>query len=756
MHNRTEIGKTVLVCVVLAVATVTAFWPVMDAQFVNLDDPTYISDNVRVQRGLTADNIKWAFTTFHGSLWHPLTWLSIMLDCELFGVNAAAMHRVNVGFHVASSVLLFLLLKRVTGARWPSTIVAALFALHPLRVESVAWIAERKDVLSTFFWILTMWSYAEYARRRCAGWYTAAVVCFALGLMCKAMLVTLPFVLLLADVWPLRRIDLQAPGWWTQLRRLVLEKLPFFALTAVSITLTLLAPGHGEGVVALEHLPVSERVENAIVSYARYLGKIFWPADLAVYYPHLREWSALVVMGATALMLTVTALAVGAFRRFPWVLVGWLWFVGTLVPVIGLVQVGTQSMADRFTYVPSIGLFVAIVWTAREVLLPRRALRLTGVAAAATILVACSVLTYSQAGHWKNSQTLFARAAKVTPPSTLMLNSMGDALVEQGRPAEALQKFKAALEIDPEDALALGNIANIYFREGKLDLAVEHYQQGLRYKTNSAQLHYNLALALAARGQFAEAIGHHQQALALEPFYLPARLNLGNVYMNSGNAEAAATNYLAVLQIKPDHVAAHYNLGNVRLSQGRVEDAIKQFGEAARLDRKFTDAHRQLALALQQAGRRAEALPHVQRALALNPSSPGVRAQLATLLSELGQGAAAIEQYREALKLDPNIPVVLNNLAWLLATHPDATLRDGAEAVRLAERAVELTARKQPFLLGTLAAAYAETARFDDAAKTAEEAIRLAEQSGQKELAAKNKELLTHYRQGRPWRDPPK
>lgn len=738
----------------LAAATVAAFWPVTNAQFVNLDDPTYISDNLRVQRGLTVDNVKWAFTTFHGSLWHPLTWLSIMLDCELFGVNPAAMHRVNLGFHVANAVLLFLMLRRLTRALWASALVAALFALHPLRVESVAWIAERKDVLSTFFCILTIWSYSEYVLRRCAGWYTAAILFFAFGLMSKAMLVTLPFVLLLIDFWPLRRIDGAAPRTWTHVRRLVFDKLPFFALAAVSIALAWLAPRHGEGVVSFVRLPLSERIENAIVSYARYLGKTCWPTDLAVYYPHPGEWSGLLVAAAVALVVIVSALAVRTFRRFPWFFIGWFWFVGTLVPVLGIVQVGGQSMADRFTYLPSIGLFIAIVWTVRELVLGNRALRLASVAGAGVLTIVCALITHRQAGYWKNSHTLFTHAAKVTPPSTLLLNSMGDALLDQARPEEAMQKFKAALQLDPEDSLAWGNIGNIHFRDGKLDQAIQHYREGLRYNSKSPLLHYNLALALGAKGQFMEAMRHHEQALALDPFSVNARLNLGNAYMSSGNPDAAATNYLAALQLKPNFPAAHYNLGNTRLAQGRVEEAIKHFTEAVRLDAKFADAHRQLGLALQQVGRRAEALPHLQRALALSPSSPGIHAQLGALLAELGQTQAAITQYREALKLDPNIPLVLNNLAWVLATHPDATLRDGTEAVRLSERAVELTKRKQPFLLGTLAAAYAETGQFEEAVKTADEAIRVAEQNEQKELASKNKELLEHYRQRRPWREP--
>jgi protein O-mannosyl-transferase len=756
LHNRAEIRNVVLICVVLAVATLAAFWPVINAEFIDFDD-LYIMENPRMQRGLTAENVSWAFTSFYGSNWHPLTWLSLLMDCELFGVDAPAMHRVNLGFHVANGVLLFLMLNRLTRAVWASAIVAALFALHPLRVESVAWITERKDVLSTCFWILTMWCYAEYVQRRCAGWYTGALLFFVLGLMSKAMLVTLPFVLLLWDLWPLRRMDVRTPRWWmdwARWRGLLLDKLPFVAFTVAVMSLTLLAPHGDEDLVSIVQLPLSERVENAFVSYARYLAKTFWPTDLAVFYPHPEQWPPLVFATAAAVVLIVTAFAVGTFKRWPWLSIGWFWFVGTLVPVSGIVQIGGQSMADRFTYVPSIGLFIAIVWTVRELVLGHRALMAFAVSAAAATIVASGVVTYRQAGYWKDSERLFTRAVSVTPPNAFILNSMGNVLARQGRIVEAMEKFNAALKLAPDDFRAWAYIGNIYARDGKFDAAIEHFRAALRHRPNSAQMHYNLGLALAAKGQWAEAITHFEKELALEPFYFSGHFHLGNAYLNSGNPEAAATNYLAAIQLKSDLPAAHYNLGEARLAQGRVQEAIEHFTAATRLDPKSADAHRQLGLALQQAARRQEALPYLERAVALNPSSSGLRALLAALLSELGQTQAAIFQYREALKIDENTPSILNNLAWLLSTHPDAAVRDGAEAVRLAERAVDRTNRKQPFLLGTLAAAYAEAGRFDDAVKTAEEAIQIAEQHGQKELAAKNRGLLGHYRERRAWREP--
>jgi protein O-mannosyl-transferase len=754
LHDRTAIRNVVLVCVALAAVTIAAYGPSIHAEFVNIDDPTYIAENLRVQRGITLENVNWAFRTFYFSNWHPLTWLSYMLDCELFGVNPQAMHRVNLGLHVANALLLFLLLNRLTSALGASAVVAALFALHPAHVESVAWIAERKDVLSTLFWMLTMCAYVEYVRRRCAGWYTASLIFLALGLMSKSMLVTLPFVLLLIDVWPMQRLAVGVAGWWGDARRLVLEKLPFFALAGVSSYLTFLAQDRGESVVSFVHLPLPERVENAIVSYVRYLGKIVWPSDLAVFYPHPAEWSGLQVNAAAALVIVMSVLAVLSIRRRPHLFCGWFWFVGTLVPVLGIIQVGGQSIADRYTYVPSIGLFVAGVWAGRGLILAGIFKVSSGLAVAVAIMAACAVLTWRQAAHWRNSLALFTHTEKVTAPNVTTLNNLGDALQQVGRIDEATQKFRAALKLDPENFWAWGNLGNLEMRAGRTDEAMRHYLRALQLKPNSPEVHYNLGLAFAAKRDFTHAVSHYEQALALNPFYLNARVNLGNAYLSASHPDAAATNYAAALQLKPDYLPAHYDLGNARLAQRRPQEAIKHFGHAIRLDPSFADAYRQLATALQQAGRPADASAPLERALALQLSSPGIHAQLGSLYADLGRIPEALEQYKTALKLDPEMPAVLNNLAWLLATHPDQAWRNGPEAVRSAERAVTLTNRRQSLLLGTLAAAYAEAGRFDDAVNTAQEAIEVAAANGQTEVVTKNQRLLAVYRERRPWREP--
>ena len=741
-----------MICAGLAALTLAAFWPVTQAGFVNIDDPTYVETNVRVQQGLTWENVKWAFSTHYFSNWHPLTWLSYLVDCEIFGPNARAMHCVNLAWHVANVLLLFGLLKRATGATWPGAVVAALFAVHPLHVESVAWISERKDVLSTFFWIGSMWAYCEYVKARCAGWYTAAVALCALGLMCKAMLVTLPFALLLFDLWPLRRFELVTHDWPGRAAKLVVEKLPFFALAAVTGFFTFVAQQTGEAVIPFEPLSLSERVENAFISYARYLAKTFWPARLAVFYPHPGEWPTMQFVVSLVLLAGVSVAAVLYVRRHPFLFTGWFWFLGTLVPVIGLVQVGGQSMADRYTYVPSIGLFVALVW-----LLRRATARVP--AAAATVatmgLLICAVLTHRQSRLWHDSVTLFTHASRVTPPNSIVLNNLGAALLAAGRASEADEAFGRALELDPEDVWALGNVGNSLLRAGRIDEALVQYRKALNAKPNTPQLHLNAGLAFYRKSDFTNALQHYTRALQLNPFYVEAYINAGNALMALGQPTAAATNYARVATLKPDHAGAHYNLGHVALAQGQPQEAAEHFAQATRADPEYAEAHQQLAAVFQRMGELNKARQSLERAMELKPSDPGLHGQLGTLLAQSGQARQAVAAYRKAMELGPERFEVPNNLAWLFATHPDAEVRNGAEAVRLAESAVKLGGRQHAFLLGTLAAAYAEAGRFPDAIKTAEEAIELATKNGQEELATKNRELLAAYREGRPWRDDP-
>jgi hypothetical protein len=451
LHRR----RSLVIGLGLLAAIGVVYWPVRHFEFINFDDDVYVWANPEVQNGLTLRGLAWAFTTGHAGNWHPLTWLSHMLDCQLFGVNAGAHHLVNVLFHAANTLLLFGVLKRMTGARWRSALVAALFALHPLHVESVAWVAERKDVLSTCFWLLTLWAYVRYvqkpeihystaALRPLTSWnYWLALVFFVCGLMSKPMVVTLPLVLLLLDYWPLNRVaGCKLPAASSDPERstllaLVWEKVPFLALAGVSCGLTLWVQQRGGAVASVESLPLGLRTGNAVVAYVRYLGHAFWPGGLAVFYPY-QAWSLPTVVGAGVLLAGVTGVVVWRGRSERHLLVGWLWYLATLIPVIGLVQVGGQSLADRYTYVPLIGMFVLVAWGMPRSLTQPRLGKLAMIAAASAVLCACAVLSWVQVHHWRDSETLFRYALKVTTGSAQAHNNLGVALAAQGKLAEAV------------------------------------------------------------------------------------------------------------------------------------------------------------------------------------------------------------------------------------------------------------------------------------------------------------------------------
>jgi protein O-mannosyl-transferase len=741
-----------LVCATLALVTVWAFRDVRAADFVTIDDPTYVSENLIVQQGLTAENLKWAFSTFYFNNYHPLVWLSYMAECQIFGLHPAVFHLGNLALHVANTLLLCVLLLRITSAFWASAIVAALFGLHPLHVESVAWISERKDVLSTLFGLLTIAAYHQYTKGKRLKWYLGAIVLFTLGLMSKAMLVTLPFALLLLDFWPLRRLDLDAARWMKNVGRLIVEKMPFFALSAVASYITCIA--QSSSVADIGALPFSSRLENAFVSYARYLQKTFWPADLAVFYPHPVQWPVTYTAGAVVLIVGLSVVAVLSIRKRPWLFTGWFWFIGTLVPVIGLVQIGSQSIADRYMYLPSIGLFVAIVWGAREFIQLRQIPAPIVRVGAAALLIACALLTQHQVNYWRNSFALFTHAERVTPPNSVVLNSLGDLLLFEGRLGEAQRKLAAALQLDPGNHLTLGSLGTISLKQGNLDDAIERFQAGLRTKPDNPELNFNLGLALHARRDFAGSIPYFQRAVSTHPTYLEAHIQLGNALALLGDPSSAITNYLAAIRVSPAFAPAHYNAGTMFAETGRFEEALKHLNEAVRLKSDYSEAHRQLGVTFLRIGDLLRSRDHLREAVKLNPGDALAHSHLAQVCSKTQDPQCAISEYQEALRLDPTIVGALNNLAWIKATHHDASLRDGSEAVLLSEKACELTQRTQAFTLGTLAAAYAEAGRFPEALEAAEKAIHLAETHGQQALAERNRRLLDCYKANQPWREP--
>jgi tetratricopeptide (TPR) repeat protein len=746
-------SRMLLICVLLAAGTLWAFWGVNNAEFASLDDPAYVSNNPIVQQGLTAENIKWALSTFYYSNWHPLTWLSYMADHEAFGLNPRGYHLVNLALHVANTLLLFLLLWRFTAAMWASAIVAAFFGWHPLHVESVAWISERKDVLSTLFWLLTMWAYGEYAKRRHPGWYAGMLILFVLGLMAKAMLVTLPFVLLLMDVWPLRRLELQAPGWLKETKRLVLEKLPLFAIAASASYVTFVA--QAGAVRRIEEWMLTERFENALISYVRYLGKTFWPVDLAVFYPHPRaEWPGWQVITAASLLVIISLLTFIWARKRPYVFAGWWWFVGTLVPVIGIVQIGSQSIADRYMYVPSIGLFLLVVWGLRELTAAKRPRKVAASAITVAALISCGVLTARQVQHWKNDLTLFLHAERITPPNIVTLDHLITGLLYHGRTNEARARVRQVMAVAPHEYFTWWHAGNMFAAEGDLDKAIEHYQRGLHLNPDCPELNSQIGMALHKQGRFRDAIEHYRRAMERGGSQ-ETEINLANALVGVSEAGSAVAEYTAMMRRQPDAARLHSDLGAIYVQKGQFEDAAKHLREAVRLKPDYGEAHLRLGMALGGERKFVEATEHLEKAAKLNPNDPVPHQWLALAWTELSDMEKVFAEYRQVIRLKPDLAPALNNLAWLLATNPEGKFRDGKAAVELAERACEITKRQQPVFVGTLAAAYAEAGRFEDAVTTAEQAMTLAKSVGQKEVVDKNRELLKLYRAGQPWREAP-
>lgn len=684
-----------LIGLLLALITLLAYLPASRDGFVNYDDQDYVTENSVVQKGLTWTGIKWAFTTGHASNWHPITWLSHMADCELFGLNPGAHHLVNVLFHTANVVLLLVLLLRLTGELWPAAFVAALFAWHPLHVESVAWISERKDVLSAFFALLTLLAYTRYAQRRSKVEsresrakssvpaldprpstfdYALALFFFALGLMSKPMLVTLPFVMLLLDYWPLGRISDSkiAPAPASQLFRLrsapqrrfgataatlnhlLFEKWPFFLLVTVSCVVTFLVQSQrsGDAVASLELVPLHYRFCNASVSYGLYLLKMVWPVGLAVFYPlpdHL-TWILMAATASAVMLVIISGFVWRAGRAHAYLPVGWLWFLGTLVPVIGLVQVGGAALADRYTYIPSIGVFIAVTFgigdLADRFQFPKKAIA----TAAALILATCLILTENQLRYWHDSETLFAHALAVTKNNHVAHVNLGVALEQKGKLNEALAEYRAAEQLAPE----LYHIHN----------------------------------------------------------------NLGNLLDNLGHPNKALTEYRWALLLNPSLPSLHNGAGMVLAELGRFDEAMRQFKEAARLD----------------------------------PTYPWAHFAIGKVRLKQGRDAEAIDEFRAALRIDPNNFQILAYTAHVLAADENPQIRDGRTALVLAIKAKLLTDGAQPYVLDALGMACAETGDFTNAQEVTQRAIDLATAAKMKKLEPLQQRLQL-YKNHQPWRE---
>ena len=748
-----------LICLLLAVVTLGVYWQVHGFGFVNLDDTDYVTENPMVKRGLTFGGIVWAFTHFHSSNWHPLTWISHMLDCQLFGLNPAGPHIVNVLFHAANSVLLFLLLQRLTGTQWRSAIVAGLFAWHPLHVESVAWISERKDVLSTFFGLLSLLAYTKYADEmktqgtKIRGWRALSIGLFALSLLAKPMLVTLSFVMLLLDLWPLQRIDNH--GWRTFLSkaygRLVKEKLPWFALVTASCAVTLAAQAPVMATAA--RFPIGVRLVNAIESYFWYAEKTFWPTKLAAFYPMEYERQLLPFILMVLWLVVACIVAVLAIRRRPFLFVGWFWFIGTLVPVVGLVQVGSQGMADRYSYVPLIGLFIVIVWTAHDIFNRSKTSAAIGGLTASAALAALTVATYFQAGHWKSTFTLFSHAVAVTDNNDFALAGLGGALYEMKRDDDALKMYRLSLEINPRAADVHKDMGLALARKGDSEAALQEYEKAVELEPGNAVLQNFLAETLAAREKNDQALPHFIEAARLKPDNAQFQNDLAVALVAAGKRAEATEHYQWAALLEPGNARYQNNLATALLRTGDFAAALEHYRAAIAADPKFAEPCSNLGALFFYRRQYDDAAQQYQHAMQLNPTDAGIRFNAARTFLKLHDVKNALAQFTEAARLRPDWPDPLNAQAWVLATAMEDKTRNGAEAVKLAEKAVDLSFHQQALALNTLAAAYAEAGRFDDATNTANQALELATHSNQTHLVGKIQHALDLYKTRAPFRE---
>lgn len=715
------------VWVILAILVWLVFGQTLSHDFVNYDDDATVYDNPHIIRGLSLRGIGWAFT--HTAIGHfdPLTTISHMLDCQLFGLNPWGHHLTNVLLHTVAAILLFLVLREMTSAFWRSAFVAAVFAIHPLRVESVAWVTERKDVLSGIFFLLTIGAYVRYVRGpQSAGRYLGVVFLFALGLLSKSMLVTLPCVLLLLDYWPLRRFSgvcfpgreaSPPPSVWSIGRPLVVEKLPLFALSAAACAVQVVA--NRGAIVATDKLPWSLRAGNAVVSYATYIGETFFPRGLAVLYPHpgqsLPLWSILL---AGSLLILISAGVCACARTRPYLLVGWLWYLGMLVPVIGLIQSGELARADRYTYLPQIGLGIALTWLAADLAaaVPERRTMLGGCAAVAVGALVISARLY--ASSWRDSESLWTHALRCTVSTATAHGNLGQALVQKGR----------------------------------LDAAISHFQTALKIAPARYVIHDNLGGALREKGQMEEAIAAYRKALEINPNYKMAQNNLGVALVETERIDEAVPHLLRALGIDPEYAEAHNNLANVFLKTNRLDEAIEHYRKAIEI-RPLPAAEANLGLALARKGQVDEAILHYKKALELKPDHAKAHSNLASALLQKGQAKEAAARLERALEIDPLFLPAVANLAWLLATHPDAGLRNGSRAYELAKQGVRAAGDNDVSSLRILAATYAEIGRFPEAVETAQRALELAESYPDKAIGDGLRAQIALYQAGLPFRE---
>jgi tetratricopeptide (TPR) repeat protein len=659
----------IFVCVLLAAVTLAAYWPGFYNDFVNYDDPVYVTENIHVNTGLTRENIVWAFTCGYAENWHPLTWLSHMLDCQLFGQNPRWHHFTSLLLHIANTLLLFIVLKKttppLTGAGLCSFFVAAVFALHPLHVQSVAWVAERKDVLSTVFWLLAMYTYADYAQRGGAGRYIVTLLLFALGLMAKPMLVTLPLIMLLMDYWPLARLELKensSEGYdiknnGTKVRTisyLLLEKVPFFVLAMISSLITFIVQQKGGAVASVDKLSLASRLCNTPVAYVVYIAKTFLPTGLIAYYPHPRTLPSWQVAGAVLLLVAVSAVILLVNR--PYLIFGWLWYIVTLLPVIGLVQVGSQARADRYMYIPMIGLLIMLAWATRDLTARWRFRKIILVPLVCFCLLALMVCVRLNVGYWHDSFTLFSHALEIEPDNHIAHLNLGNTLLTQENTKEAIEHYQEAIRLDGNFTMAHFNLGIAFFQNNQFDKAVEQYNTVLRLNKNYSRVHFYLANALVKTGKPDEAIEHYNIALQNKPDDIEVLNNLALALSDKSRIDDSVRLYKRALELNNDSANIHYNLGNALKKQGRFEEAVQHYEKAIELEPDNIIAYGNLGVVLAEQGNIDEAIRQFHIVLNARPDDVEMLCNLGILLERQGKLEQAVDQYRKAVQISPDDP----------------------------------------------------------------------------------------------------
>ena len=764
MRPMTTKSQHLLIYLFLTAATLIAFWQVNQCDFVDFDDPSYVTENTHIRHGITTEAIGWAFTTGYSSNWHPVTWISHMLDVELFGLKPRWHHLTNLLFHIANTLLLFFVFHRMTKATWQSAFVAALFALHPLHVESVVWVAERKDVLSTFFWMLTMGAYVHYVEHPRFRSYLAVFAFFALGLMAKPMLVTLPFVLLLLDHWPLQRLqearsekrgagsentnlkaeprfankrkgkssgkqqaqaiaqDAKPPEkryQWALVRPLLIEKMPFFALAAISSIVTFIAQQKGGSVASLDVIPPGVRIANAFVSYIIYLGKTIWPENLAVLYLHPGWWPLWQVLGAVFLLVAITLIVILEAKRFPYLATGWLWFAVTLVPVIGIVQVGLQALADRYTYIPLIGLFIMAAWGIPELLKNWRYRKEALTALSALILICLFILTWIQTGYWRSNITLFGHALEATSDNYVIQENRGIAYAKLGDYGRAVEDYDGAIKINPRCAEAYYNRGAAYAKLGDYRRAVEDYDRAIEIdpecvlayvyrgaayielaNPEQALSDYDRAIALdpanpdgyanrggayAKLGNYRQAVSDFDRAIEINPEYAWAYNGRGASYAKLGNRSQAISDYDKAIEIKPEYAEAHYNRGVLYQGLVNYRQAISDYDKAIEVKADYIEAYANRGAAYAVLGNNRQAISDYDRAIEIDPKYAKAYYNRGVAYGELGNLTQAVSDYNMAIQMNREYAEAYNNrgVAYAKLGNHEHAIDDFKTAARL-------------------------------------------------------------------------